>query len=515
MAMTPIMRTLRRAIRQAVRPADATDHARRSALQTIALGGTAAMMPSWLAACSRPHDNPVSREARVVVVGAGIAGMRTAHLLRTAPGGDKLKVDVFEAASRIGGRIYSVPDLLVKGVSTEMGGEFIDSDHAHILSIASDFNLELVDLETEPYSNLSEVFFFDGRLYTEADIVREIEPVLVRMQHDIDRLPTEFTTLSTSPAASLDMISLESYITSLGITGWLRSFLEVAFVTENGLELGDQSALNMLTMISTDLSSGSFQRYGPSDERYKIRGGNQQLVQSLARSVQQHVHLGHVLERIAMVGNSYALTFRRDHTSVEVAADFVVLAIPFTTLRDVRIDLDLPAAKRHAIETLRYGNNSKVVLSFDRPFWYDAGHNGVVFTDTVLQNVWENTAMLGAKAAGLTVFNAGAAGRTLNGMTNNQIAPMVMSELARIWPDVTAAPVGRVERFAWESYPFTKGSYSGYGPGQWTSMYGVEGRSHGRMFFVGEHCSKRYKGFMNGAAETAAAAARGITALLA
>ncbi|MBU3741624.1 MAG: FAD-dependent oxidoreductase [Candidatus Kapabacteria bacterium] len=515
MSMTPIMRVLRRAIATARASADgAASASRRDALRTLAIGGAATMVPSWLTGCARPHDRPVSTAARIAIVGAGIAGMRTAHLLRNMPGGSALEIDVFEAAPRIGGRMYSVNDLLVRGVATEMGGEFIDTDHHEMLSMVSDFGLELVDLSRDPYASMNQVLFFDGRHYTEVDVVREIAPVLERIQQDMERLPADLSKLATSPAAALDMMSLESYFTSLGLTGWLRSFLDVAFVTENGLELGDQSALNLLTMISTDLSSGSFKPYGQSDERFKIRGGNQQLVQALARSVKDRIHVSHALERIAMVGDRYALTFRRDHTSVEVDADVVVLALPFTTLRDVRIDVELPQAKRRAINELRYGNNSKVVMSFATPFWHERGQNGLAFTDTMLQNVWDNTAMLGTGAAGLTVFNGGAMSRRIGSMTKEQAGAMLVDELAAVWPEIASHPPGRTERFDWTSYAYSKGSYSGYAAGQWTSMFGVEGRPVGRLFFAGEHCSMRYKGFMNGAAESAVVAANAIAKLL-
>jgi monoamine oxidase len=171
-------------------------------MKTLAAGSAAAMVPSWLSGCARPHDRPVSTATRVAIVGGGIAGMRAAHHLRELPGASALKIDVFEAAPRIGGRMYSVNDLLVNGVVTEMGGEFIDSDHHEMLSLAKTFGLDLIDLEQEPYASLDEVFFFDGRHYTEADIVREIAPMLERMQQDIDRLPSSFSALATSPAAA-------------------------------------------------------------------------------------------------------------------------------------------------------------------------------------------------------------------------------------------------------------------------------------------------------------------------
>jgi monoamine oxidase len=498
MSMTPIMRVLRGALRRAAQ-GDAPDASRRDAMRTLALAGAAATVPTFLGGCMRPQDRPVSRSPRVVIVGAGIAGLHAAWLLQR----QGVRAEIFEAGMRTGGRIYSVPDLLVKGAVTELGGEFIDTNHADMLGLARHFNLPLIDLRDEPYASRRDVFFFDFKRYTDDDIVREITPLLPRFRSDIAQLPHSFEHLAESPAARFDTISMESYFTSLGITGWLRSFLEVAFVTENGLELGDQSALNFLTTISADVSDGVFHQFGESDERFKIRGGNQLITDRLTHDVQGNVRVGHILERVNMVGDRYVLTFRKDVTSVEVSADVVLLAIPFTTLRDVEFNVDLPVFKRRVIDELRYGSNSKIVVSFDRPFWHDSNDNGVIYTDLPIQLVWENTALQGVGAAGLTFFNGGARSRQV-GNISKELAGAVSAEyLKYVWNAKDDHNVGRIERFHWPSYRFAKGSYSSYGPGQWTSLYGTEFTPVGRLFFAGEHCSRDFKGYMNGAASSA------------
>ncbi|HUP58200.1 MAG TPA: FAD-dependent oxidoreductase, partial [Bdellovibrionota bacterium] len=76
----------------------------------------------------------------------------------------------------------------------------------------------------------------------------------------------------------------------------------------------------------------------------------------------------------------------------------------------------------------------------------------------------------------------------------------------------------------WTNDPFTRGSYLAYGPGQWTSMSGLEGApltyagtdapasraSEWTVFFAGEHCSSEFQGFMNGGAQTGRLAAQRI-----
>ena len=59
-------------------------------------------------------------------------------------------------------------------------------------------------------------------------------------------------------------------------------------------------------------------------------------------------------------------------------------------------------------------------------------------------------------------------------------------------------------------FPYAKGSYSCYKPGQWSTIAGKEIEPVGHFFFAGEHCSENFQGFMNGAAETGRAAAASV-----
>ena len=349
---------------------------------------------------------------------------------------------------------------------------------------------------------------FGGRRYTEDDIVREIAPFLPSVALDVERLPIDLAELSESPARSLDGISLESYFAQLGLTGWLRSFLETAFVTENGLELGEQSALNFILMIGLELRDGAFRLYGESDERYKIRGGNQQIPDRLAGELGERIQLGHRLERIGRVADRYVLSFRTGSTTIDHLADLIICAIPFTTLREVRVDLELPPRLHAMIDELHYGANAKTLVGFDRPFWHDRQASGVVYTDRTLQLVWDNTAMQGVQGAGLTMYSGGSTCRMLMSLPKEEARLMLLDSLASIWPAAEDHPARRFERMNWPQAPFVKGSYSSFGPGQWSAFYGIGSSSvNGTLFFAGEHTDEEFRGYMNGAARSGRVAA--------
>jgi monoamine oxidase len=85
-----------------------------------------------------------------------------------------------------------------------------------------------------------------------------------------------------------------------------------------------------------------------------------------------------------------------------------------------------------------------------------------------------------------------------------------MRGIERAYPGATRERNGKVSRFHWPTFPWSKGSYSCYRPGQWTTIAGSEGLPVGNLFFAGEHCSYDFQGYMNGAAQSGADAAKAI-----
>ena len=149
----------------------------------------------------------------------------------------------------------------------------------------------------------------------------------------------------------------------------MRALLEVAYATEYGLEIGDQSSLNLLMMI--DVKPEPFKVFGESDERFRVRGGNDSVTTALARGLGARVETNSVLEAVGLGRGRPALAERRGGgaSSRVVPASHVVLALPFTLLRDVRIDVELPPVKRKAIAELGYGTNAKLMVGFSDRVW--------------------------------------------------------------------------------------------------------------------------------------------------
>lgn len=108
---------------------------RRRTLKQLAAAGAVAVLPAGLGACA-----PKSKDAQIIVIGAGLAGLNAAVLLQE----QGFDVAVLEGSERIGGRVYTLDDQPHKPDAG--GSEFSVNSYARILDMVT-----RLDLETTPW----------------------------------------------------------------------------------------------------------------------------------------------------------------------------------------------------------------------------------------------------------------------------------------------------------------------------------------------------------------------------
>lgn len=475
------------------------------------LGGTAAAAGLALAGCQpfrAPKGAAAGRGGEVVIVGAGIAGLTAAWRLHQAG----VAVRVLEAQDRIGGRMYSLRDFFPDGQVCELGGELIDTGHISMRFLAEELGIPLDDFVLDDHSLARELFHFDGRTIAEHEIVEAFVPVSDRIVRALATIEGDVSYKNPGGAEELDRTTLAEWLDRAGVSGWFRELLDVGYTTEFGLETDRQSALNLLLMI--DPNPAPFRIYAGSDERFHVRGGNDRIPLTLAERLGDRIERGVRLEAVSRSADGgFRCSVRRGQASEELRADHLVLAVPFTLLRQVRLDVDLPPVKRRAIQELGYGTNAKLMAGFARRVWRTRGSNGSTLSDLPYQISWETSRMQPGEHGILTNFTGGRHGEELGRGTPAEQAARFVADLEKVFPGVTAARAGMKEaRFHWPSFEWTRGSYSCYLPGQWTGFGGAEGERVGNLHFAGEHCSRVAAGFMEGGCETGEGVARAILA---
>lgn len=479
-------------------------------------GSAAVAAVAALDACAPPRTTTAATPRRdeggppVLIIGAGIAGLTAGYRLRQAG----VPIRIIEAQNRTGGRMYSLRNFFADGQVCELGGELIDTNHERIQALAQELGITLDDLSKDDAALARDVFYFDGSLRSEREVVEAFVPVARRITADLTPLGAEPDVgyRDTPPGAQpLDRMSIAQWLDNAGVSGWFRRLLDVAYTTEYGLPTDRQSALNFLLMI--DPEPDPFRMFGESDERYHVHEGNDLIAKTLADKLSDAIETNTVLESIdRRADGTYVCSLRRGSSSTTATGPHVLIAIPFTMLRDVKINVDLPAVKRRAIAELGYGTNAKLMVGFSSRVWRDRpGSNGSVLTDLPFQLTWETSRLQQGRAGILTNFTGGAHGVELGQGTAAEQAARLVADLERVFPGATAARAGMKEvRFHWPTFPWTRGSYASYLAGQWTAFGGAEGESVDGLHFAGEHCSRYAQGFIEGGCETGERAAKEI-----
>lgn len=439
---------------------------------------------------------------KIAIVGAGIGGLNAGYYLRKAG----LDFTIYEASRRTSGRMMSVQNAMAQGTWTEFGGEFIDTDHLEMHQLVKELNLSLLDVEAPTEKKLTkEMFFFNNQRYSQKDLVAAIQPYIGKIKADQDSLADEID-FQHKNNRDFDNISIDAYFEKIGLTGWVAEMLRVAYTGEYGLDTSVQSALNFISLLGTDVAEGDLKLFGESDERYKVIGGNQQIPNKLGEILKDHIQFGHTLVEVREPKTGgYVLTFEGQP---EVKADYVVMAIPFTMLREVELKrLNLPEWKRRSIAYMSYGTNAKLMMGFSNRRWREQGYLGFMYHPEV-HTGWDNSQLQNNNLGecGYSIFMGGKAGKNL-GLTD---AEKYLNIIESAFPGTKALHNGNKKIMNWGQNPFSKGSYSCYTTGQWTGIGFAEGIPVGNMFFAGEHCSLDFQGFMNGAAETGRKAAEDI-----
>jgi monoamine oxidase len=479
--------------------------ARREFLQTLGLAGAGAMTSCAGMGGGVPATS--TTQGTVAIVGGGVAGLTAAYRLRQRG----INVHLYEAAARFGGRMWTKQNFNEEGMFCELGGELVDTNHTSLIALAKELGIGIQPLKKGTPKG-SDYYFIDGVIRTDAELIPAFAPLAKRIAADAEGLINSKDEY-TDKALALDMIPLDRYLREAGKTTgtaeWVIQTLDVAYVTEYGVETSRQSALNFIDMISPDTSEG-MEMYGNSDEAFRIAGGSSRLTDALVKKIQGRVELnqGHRLEKIEDNGKEITLSFAHGSETKRIVYHKVVMAIPFTVLRDIPGVKRLPLSplKHQAIREMGWGANAKVMLGFREQFWKTlspASHGGA-FSDGLFQT-WNTSAGQKGNQGILTCYIGGAAARHFS----HGSAARYVDKVNEIFPMAKAAYNGHRAAMDWTHFALARGSFSATGVGQYCSMISNAATPElgGRLIFAGEHTSEDFPGYMNGGVESGLRAA--------
>lgn len=480
------------------------------------LAGAASAGASLLAACSSKPAQTVMKTAgapRILIIGGGLAGVSCAYRLWKAG----VPFTLCDANSAFGGRTWTLRNFFDAGQLVEHGGEFISSEHVALRHLCSELELPLEDLRAAQLPNTEEIYYVRGEKYTWSEMLHDYAQIYPSIASAAKAAP--FPTLYnhyTPDGLRYDRMSAREFILAtipggLGSRiGWL---MDLNVTTENGGDSTDQSALEYIYMLGymqaiTGHTHQAFYLVG-TDERYHVIGGNDQVVGAMVKRLPQtNLLANHALVSLVRRSDgSYAATFTSALQTTELHADHVVLALPFTTLRNCDIaHAGFEPRKLMSINKLGMGTNTKMHVQFRDRIWYKLGYNGYTYADKDFQQTWEASRHQTGEAGILTSYYGGSWGASFNapsfGPASNAYVKKFLIGLEPIYPGAGKAWNGKAYMDYWTGDPWHRGSYSYGRVGQYTTFIGIEPTRQGNVHFCGEHCSIYFSGFMNGAVET-------------
>ena len=454
-----------------------------------AVGAAAALGPRLL--------DVRSAGPRVVIVGAGLAGIRAAHALWTGDGSHRggVRSSVFEAdTTHLGGRCWSLRGFFDDGLIGEHGGSFINTDQHEIRRLAASLGLqeEVVNGGSLPEGH--EVFWFDGHRYRHKDAEafwQETGHRTFRDAYHVARYPQLYN--RNSPGGRrLDRMSVPEWLdhNGIGASSSFGKLMQSNVVSEYGGDPGEQSALNLLYLLAWNKPRHLDPLPG-YDEMLHIVGGNDQIVSGMVSQLPAGtVRRGYELVALSERGLGYRLTFRTDGgRHIDVGADHVVLALPFTALR--RADLShagLSALKLRAIRELGMGQNAKLHIEVKSKTWWRERANGSAYTDWDRFCVcWDDSVPLGphGSPAILLGFPGGRTARSklrgnAHGPAPGADVDWFLSQVEPIFPGTTAAYTGRAWEDHWSADPWHRGAYSYWRRRSDDRVRRLRGRARGR-----------------------------------
>lgn len=468
---------------------------RREFLQSTLAAGAGLFLSQYpLSAADASHKPPLLAK-RVLIVGAGLAGLACAYELRNT-GHD---VTIIEARPRIGGRVQTLTDF-IPGKTVEAGGEFIGSNHPAWLAYARRFNLRLIPSEEDSKTAESPIFL-DGKHLTPKEEVALWE----EMRFSLNLMNRDATLINpdqpwkSKRADNLDNRTTLEWLNSLNLTDQCRRAVRAQLENDNAVSLEHQSYLANLTMVR----GGGMEKYWTESEAFRCLGGNQLLCMRFAEAIgYQHIHLNTAVKEIDLT-HATAKIVANDKT---IEADEVVLAVPPSTWSGINFSPSLPAELHPQM-----GPALKYLSAVKEPFWKNTNQAAYSIGDDLAGWTWNGTArQTNKKDCCLTSFSGGPAAEQAREIDSEQRKASYTEALSERYPGYSENLTG-TRFYDWSTEPYTKRGYAFPAPRQITTQGPLWQKAFaGKLYFAGEHTCYKFIGYMEGALQSGIAAAHRI-----
>jgi monoamine oxidase len=474
-----------------------------AAYHTMAAMGLLASPPAY----AGPPALPPGRARRVVIIGAGIAGMVLAYELRNA-GYQPL---VLEARTRPGGRNWSLygGDTVTETGSTQTvawdrddhlyfnpGPARLPYHHEGILSYCRVLGVPLeVMCNDNRAALMQDDHAFDGAPQLNRRVVSDARGYVAELAAKaLDK------DLLTQPVSTEDKDRLRSFLRNFGVLdrdlvyrGSARAGWAVApDATQSGTP---NAPLDIRQILASDFWQGPMQ-FGelPTMAATMLQpvGGMGRIGQAFGRALQGIITYAAVVTQLRRTEKGVRITWKHAGTGAEhrIDAPCVVVTIPFLALGGV--DADFTPETRAAMASLEYVPAGKVAFLASRRFWEldQQIYGGISWTSRDATQVWYPSAGL-QRTKGILVgayIWSDDLGNTFAAKPIAQRLSDTLDDVAHLHPDAPRY-LGHGISVGWKNVPYTGGGWAEWDSKARATQFPVLLKGDGPYLFAGEHMS--------------------------
>jgi len=477
------------------------------------------------AAIGMPRMALAAEKADVVIIGAGLSGLRSAEMLVE----QGLKVVVLDANTRVGGRVQTVQ---TADGPIDVGASQVGRGYARVLDACQRHGLKLIseDRDLLTFGSHFSGEWIDGKNWAANPLnqcvgdERKIPPNLIGQALSAKYNPLQELDDWLNPQFAEYDISLRELLTRKGHS---EQAIELAAYSAPGIGIDETSVLRMwqeevrgrIDRRIGEAEASSGDQKGPAREHpfgeandhrsvgglsaiNNIVGGCSALPLAMAAKLGDRVRLGKRAVGIALSDTGGTVTCSDGSV---YSGRFLICTIPFSMLREVEITGSANPIARQAITTMPYANTARLYVTVERPFWKEDGLPPSISSDGPMGMFWaiDNHSGEGAHR-GMFVL-VGRIAQAVSVLDRADAEAMLLGELARLRP----ASKGAIRVATWKDWlrdPLQRGCGFSLAPGQVNAFARDMIKPWQVMHFAGEHTRRTDFG-MESAMESAERAA--------
>lgn len=455
--------------------------------------------------------NPSVKLKKIVIIGAGMAGLVAASLLKDAGH----EVVIIEASSRVGGRVLTLRKPFENGLYMEAGAMRIPDSHHLTLGYIQKYNLPLntfvnstpndlmyangVKTRRKIYERNPDIFHYPVAANEKGKTAEDL--LLMVIQPIIDFINQDPQRNWPWMVKAFDKYSTDSFLrynpVGVKLSPGAIEMIKVLLAVEGLPELSFLDLLREFIIFLT-----------PNVKYYEIIGGNDQLPKAFIPQLKQNIHFHEKLTKIAQDQAGVTIFTQNEKTlsSSQLKADYAIVTIPFSILQFVEVEPhnSFSHAKWKAIRELHYSVSTKIGLQFNNRFWEREGLNGgQSVTDLPIRFSFYAKREYGHIQSGVVLASYtweddSVPWASLHPSTRIQES---LKNLAVLHGKQVFDSFVTGTSFSWGLNPYAGGAFSFFKPEQEKELYPYIATPEGRVHFAGEHTILPH-GWIQGAIES-------------